>query len=321
MNTPTPNPDTWPLYWLFTVERMRIFWKRHARIAAPWTTDPVLGEWSFTNCYRVLDRTSQALLQVQATTPDPTAQELFFRTMLFKLFNSISTWNLLARHTTGLDTGPTWGTYDPTLVRKVMDGLKADGTRLYSGAYIMQPAMGWGTRTKHHNHLHMLEQMMLDDMPTRVAAAATMGDVYTLLKRYHSVGPFLAYQYATDLNYSGLTRHSEMGFTKAGPGARDGINKCFSDRGGLTHEDIIRWTTDQQHAQLASASNGTWRNLWGRPLQLIDVQNLYCEVGKYLRVARGLGGTYGTTIKRRYHHSLRTPTANVPAWWPQQPTE
>ena len=28
-----------------------------------------------------------------------------------------------------------------------------------------------------------------------------------------------------------------------------------------------------------------FRSLWGRPLHLIDCQNLFCEVGKYARVA------------------------------------
>ena len=38
---------------------------------------------------------------------------------------------------------------------------------------------------------------------------------------------FLAYQYLIDLNYAAGLGFSEMDFVVPGPGARDGIRKCF----------------------------------------------------------------------------------------------
>jgi hypothetical protein len=54
--------------------------------------------------------------------------------------------------------------------------------------------------------------------------------------------------------------------------------------------------------------------LRGRPLQLIDCQNLFCEVDKYARVAHpDIAGHSGRTrIKQRF-----APVADrVPAWFP-----
>jgi len=44
---------------------------------------------------------------------------------------------------------------------------------------------------------------------------------------------FLAYQFVTDINYSEITDFSEMDFVVPGPGARDGLKKCFADSAGL----------------------------------------------------------------------------------------
>ena len=50
--------------------------------------------------------------------------------------------------------------------------------------------------------------------------------------------------------------------------------------GGTSPSDTIRAVTERQDKCFATlAINFT--SLWGRPLQLIDCQNLFCEVGKY----------------------------------------
>ncbi len=44
---------------------------------------------------------------------------------------------------------------------------------------------------------------------------------------------------------------NEDEFVVAGPGALDGISKCFSSTGGLSPEELIRWVTDRQEESLA----------------------------------------------------------------------
>jgi hypothetical protein len=55
-----------------------------------------------------------------------------------------------------------------------------------------------------------------------------------------SLGPLLAYQFALDLGYSPLLTADEATFVVPGPGALDGLAKCFEDPGGLAPEDLIR---------------------------------------------------------------------------------
>jgi hypothetical protein len=128
-----------------------------------------------------------------------------------------------------------------------------------------------------------------------------MEQLYVLLKAYPTIGSFLAYQYAIDINYSTLTNFSEMEFVKAGPGAIDGIKKCFVSIGEYSEEDIIKWMADIQCEQFERLGL-KFLTLWGRNLQLIDIQNLFCEVDKYSRIAHPdiAGKSNRTRIKQKY---------------------
>ncbi len=97
-------------------------------------------------------------------------------------------------------------------------------------------------------------------------------------------GPFLAYQFTTDLNYSKYLTFEESEFVVPGPGARDGIRKCFDSIGDYDEADVIRWVTERQQTEFRSRGL-KFESPWGRDLQLIDCQNLFCEVDKYARVA------------------------------------
>jgi hypothetical protein len=127
------------------------------------------------------------------------------------------------------------------------------------------------------------------------------------------MGDFLAYQYVTDINYSQLTSFSEMEFVMPGPGAKDGIRKCFASLGGLTEADVIRMVAKRQVEEFDRLGI-EFRPLWGRPLQLVDCQNLFCEVDKYARLAHPevMGITGRTRIKQVYRPNLEP----VEYWYP-----
>jgi hypothetical protein len=147
-----------------------------------------------------------------------------------------------------------------------------------------------------------------------MCGGSTLREVYEQLARYPGIGPFLAFQYTIDLNYSELLTHAESDFVVAGPGALDGIAKCFTNTGNLSAEDVIHWVCDQQERAF-DAAGLNFQTLYGRRLQPVDCQNLFCEISKYARVAypdvRGLSGR--TRIKQIYH---RDPAALPPPMYP-----
>jgi len=175
------------------------------------------------------------------------------------------------------------------------------------------PSPNLGHRRKHENHLALLEYMMRTGAPRQVARAKSLKSVFETLRAYPSLGDFLAFQFAIDLNYSDVIDFQEADFVVAGPGARSGIRKCFRDTASLDDADVIRIVAERAEWEFAHRGI-SFRTLWGRPLQLIDCQNLFCEVDKYARVVHPdvTGHPTRSRIKQRFFARKAAP----PQWYP-----
>jgi thymidylate kinase len=305
---PTQVYDT---YWRFAAERQNVFFRRLEGNPPPWTSDQVILRHRFTNAYRASDRVSQYLIRHVLYAGDQDPDNLFFRTIIFKLFNRVETWELLERTLGSVNAGE----FVPDRYDQVLRRAMQAGQRIYSAAYIM-PALRGQSGAKHTGHLLLLERMLHDELPRRLSEARSLREAFELLRAYPMMGDFLAFQYVIDLNYSRLLNFSEMEFVVPGPGARGGIRKCFRDLGGLSESDVIRLVTEGQEEEFRRRGLA-FRDLWGRPLQLIDCQNLFCEVDKYARVAHpdmtDAGGR--TRIKQVFRPAGRQPWPWYPPKW------
>ncbi|EHQ43933.1 nucleotide kinase domain-containing protein [Myroides odoratus] len=270
-------------YWKFATKRQEVFFNKINNII-PLTEDPILDRHRFTNVYRASDRVSQYLIRnvIYKEGTTYTQNDLLFRILLFKIFNKISTWELLETHFGDI----TLNNFDSQLYSRLLTEAKEAKEVIYSGAYIMTSGKSiFGHTFKHENHLELLRKYVQNGkLLSCIENARNMEEVYKALLETPTFGSFLAYQYTIDINYSELTNFSEMDFVKAGPGAKDGIRKCFYDYGDYTFEDIIMYMCDIQEQQF-EIQNLDFKTLGGRKLQLIDCQNLFCEVDKYSRVA------------------------------------
>lgn len=307
--TPTPVFDT---YWRFAEARQRVYFARLAGQRRPWTSDPVLAEHRFTNAYRAADRVSQYLIRHVIYGPSTDPVDVVFRTLLFKFFNSIETWQSLV----AAIGEPAWSDYTFDNYDRAINHRRELGLRVYNPAYVIPPPR-LGEGAKHRNHLRLAEMIMRDQLPKHLAGCSTMKEAFSLLRSYPSIGDFLAYQFLIDLNYGEVINFSEMEFVVPGPGARDGIRKCFGAAADGIEADLIRWMAENQEAQFERLGLTHFKTLWGRPLQLIDVQNLFCEVDKYARVAHpdvpGISGR--TRIKQSYRLGPRMPQPWFPPKW------
>ena len=315
----SPNPTVvFDTFWRFAAERLAMYYRRLAGEAGPWTADPILRAHRFTNAYRAADRVSQYLIREVQYRADRSQhpQEVFFRTILFKLFNKIETWEALeSQH------GPlSWERADLGALDRTLTAVSARGATIYSAAYIL-PAPALGAERKHTNHLRLLARMMEDRLPERARQAASLQDIYELLLAYPGLGRFLAFQYTIDLNYSSLLDFDEAGFVVAGPGALDGIAKCFASSGGLDAEGVIHWVAERQRREFADRGL-VFEGLHGRDLHPIDVQNLFCEISKYARVAHPdvPGAANRRRIKQGYAPTYRAlPAPFFPPRWSLSP--
>lgn len=317
MNLPEPTP-VFAAYWRFADERQRVYQRRAAGAAGPWTDDPILRAYRFTNAYRVLDRVTQTLLREVVPDERHTSHEdLFVRVLLFKLFNRTATWQHLVEQL----GQPSGSAFDADEVIAALDDRRAAGEKVYSNAYVMPPVPG-EQGPKHHGHLRLLERMLEDGLPARIAAEGTLDGTYRLLVAYSGLGPFLAFQFAVDLNYTALTDTDEDGFVVPGPGALDGIAKCFQGRLPTSPTELILTLARTQDRWFAQQGL-EFERLGQRPLKPIDMQNLFCEISKYARAAfPSVPGRLGRTrIKQRYRPAGQLAPAVLPAKWRAAPEQ
>jgi hypothetical protein len=302
---PTEVFDT---YWRFAAARQEIYLARLAGDPGPWTWDAILAAHRFTNCYRAADRVSQFLIREVAYRGSQDQSDLMFRVLLFKMFNRVETWQLVSDQL----GEPTADTFDVDAYDRVLSRAFAAGRRLYSAAYVVPPPRLGGVR-KHTNHLRLLRMMLDHGLPEALAVSRTMAGAFTLLRAFPAMGDFLAYQFLIDVNYTTAVDFSEMDFVVPGPGARDGIRKCFGPASDGIEAEVIAYMADtqQEHFERLGLQ---FPGLFGRPLQLVDCQNLFCEVDKYARMAHPqvAGHSGRTRIKQRF----RPASISVQAWFP-----
>lgn len=309
---PKPSP-VFDTYWRFAAERQAIFHRRTAGASFPWTDDPILTVHKFTNAYRAADRVSQYLIRHVIYSGTFDWRSTVIRILLFKIFNKISTWELIESQA-GIITA---ANFNVARLDRILSRALEGGASIYSGAYIMPSGSAAVRRSrKHEMHLNLLATIADGELHSHLLKARSMETAYRALLALPTFGPFLALQFLIDLNYSEFLGFSEMDFVVPGPGARDGIRKCFVDLGDYSETDTIRWVTERQTEEFRSR-NLDFKSLWGRPLQLIDCQNLFCEADKYARVAhpevKGFSGR--TRIKQRFSPQSRPLVPWFPPKW------
>jgi hypothetical protein len=303
-------------YWRFAASRQAIFDARWSGAPAPWTSDPILQTYKFCNTYRAADRVTQYLLSDVIYHPELQhlpANDMFCRIALFRLFSKPSTWRLLDPP----DRPLTAQTLDPDEAGQVLDFARTRQA-IYTSAFILAPPTE-SVGSKHLHHLRLVKQMFSPGgIGTALARARSLRDIVEALLQWPTIGPFLAYQIAIDLNYSPHLRFGENDFTLPGPGAQRGLRKVFVDPGDRTAQQLIMDMVDQQEDSFTRLGL-PFTGLFGRPLHAIDCQGLFCEVDKYARVAFPDLKSARVRIKQTFRPTGALPPVVFPPHWGLRP--
>ncbi|MFS0513733.1 nucleotide kinase domain-containing protein [Nostoc sp. UIC 10607] len=271
-------------YWRFAAMRQEVFFNKINNVPPPWTSDPIINTYKFCNAYRASDRVSQYLIKnvIYDEKRSKNEEEVILRILLFKIFNKIETWEYLENK---IGDYITLSNFDSNVYSDILQEAMNLGYVIYTSAYMSCASKEFGYDKKHQNHLALIDKMVVQDrVVNRIVKAKNLEAVFQIIQEYPLLGKFMAYQLATDINYSEIINFDENSFTIAGPGAERGISKCLLDTDGKTYTDIIHWMTENQEKEFQRLGLN-FQSLWGRPLQAIDCQNLFCETDKYCRAA------------------------------------
>ena len=287
---PTPAEIGLGLHFAFLRERYAILLRRRAGQAWPWTEDPVLRAWRFTNVRREDDRTTIAFRE---TVREPLRDDphVLFATIAWRWFNLIETGEVLRPF---LMTRDAW---NRPAVERLLQARHDAGGNIFTGAFMVNSPQN---RPKLPAILDAIDWCYRNLDPEEVRRTCTTKEaMFERIKGIERQGPFTAYQVVVDLQYTHLLEHAPDldTFTVAGPGCAKGISRLF--HGDPSH---LKYGSRRDQAEMlrlmvetleASRDPRHWPRDWP-PFVLSDIENSFCEAHKYWSACEG------NRQKRRY---------------------
>ena len=258
-------------------EREKIRKAKESGQPFPWTDDPILRDYRFTNVRRTDDTVSKWYIQNIANNPELTLPQKIYNAILFRAWNKPETSELFQQ--------PILNFTDETLDRLGQDvSDKLDlmpEYKQYGSAYFQSGLKGaWkGQRHSANRMLDMIKQVREDRVVIKICHSTSPSAAFDIINAIKGIGGFLAYQIWVDLTYIPEFDQSEDSFTVAGPGCRLGIDLLVEDRDGMTHEELIFHLRDNQHALDLDIDF---------QLTVMDIENCFCEFSKYTKRTMGL---------------------------------
>lgn len=272
----------------FITERERIRVSREDGEPWPWTSDPILQRYSFTNVKREHDRTTQWIWKWQDNWLTTAPRDYLLA---------------MAMATFGRYYGHEWITEVPagmpvdvyiTRIEVAAKGRRAAGQPTYTGAYMITTA---SRRMDKIEHISLVARDLVAIAPQMYVAWQEFGSWEALMADMTTVpcvGDFMAKEISLDLMRSipwrriGKPDHPDVThWTPFGPGGIRGIRRVFP---GIKPDQYL------DAARVLRAYCVTNGSLILPTLTAHDVQFQLCEFDKYERARLGEG-----RLKRLYH--------------------
>jgi hypothetical protein len=289
---PYPRPDAKNVT---SLEGLLYFvWEREAvRVAkeGDWpldqlTNDPVLKKYKFTNIRRRDDRVSQWIIE-HLIQPNVGNKNLWFTLLIARLINwpptlqALLDMNVIPCAPNPLHSGRTFNAAE---FSRVIEELKADKTKVYSGAYMVYPTkMDVGGNKSSAIAKHIIGDVIknCESIYDSIweCGEPSIERFVEALSQCFGLSTFMAGQVAADLTYCEHLSGAVDLYTYApiGPGSSRGLNYLKGRR------PFASWGQKDFNAALIEIRDQIVEQLHIEDMTLHDVQNVMCEFSKYCR--------------------------------------
>lgn len=268
----------------FVTERWRIHQRRLSNEPPPWTKDPILSTYRFTNVRREDDRVTIWLHREWLRPHCKDYDTVVFAMCLARLVN-------LPTMLSVLGYPQRW---DASRFVRLMEQRRAEGYKTFTGAYMVN-AVG---ATKGQSKASYLAAQVLPplwsarkELGKTLQQANTLAALFNQLNTFHGFGAgFMAAQVIADVKQTpvGLRKADWLTFAHSGPGSRRGLNYLCG------YPVLDRWKEEEEwHGVLMQLRSVTLPKLPTelRGLDAQNLQNCLCEFSKYCRVKFDNGRT------------------------------
>jgi len=270
----------------FMLERHRIWQKRQAGEPAPWTTDPVLGKYRFTNIFRQLDKGTLALnamLQPERILWEHGTNPFFQRDRGCVIVANIIWYRSFNRFEHATDVGfcYTW----EEVMEKLWDLKEKQDKRIFTSAHMTTGRAGEDKLT---TYAELVEEAYNQsyEIYNLCCETRSIEQVFYRLQDLPTVGRFIAYEMACDLRFQPFMSpvNDSLTWANMGPGAKRGMRRLGMEA-DTQDEGLISMQA------LFEQLRPTFEHFepLGFPFELREVEHSLCEFDKYCRATRGEG--------------------------------
>jgi hypothetical protein len=278
-------------FYTFMRERESIRMKRAAASPPPWTDDPILQKYKFTNVKREHDRTSRLLREEfysRHTDDDPAV--VLLNCAIARYFGTIEFMRAVG-----------WQrNFNPEKLRRIANTRAQAGERVFTGAYIITNAGIHGSKID-----VVIDRFLADLWKQRkdVVAVRNSGSWREFVERLQQVygfggTGFLAKEVTLDAFFTNFWRREPVDkntWTPVGPGSMRGAARVV----GTGAKQLNKENTLKVCIDVFAQRGKFWPKKYVE-LELTDIQFQLCEFSKYEKVRLGEGRP----------RSLFTPTEN-----------
>lgn len=253
----------------------------------PWTKDPILSQFKFTNVFRELDAVTIALHQrVDKLKPGP---DKLFDIIAFRAFNWPETYDTLL---------PLLGRngFNVEYAKLLLTNRKKEGHKIFTGAYIVTAA--GQSRPKIDMMCEALGQIhkIRDRLWKSIEAVKTMEGATRLLAAQPMHGNFTAYEVICDLRHQrGMFMENapdKMTWANLGPGAKRGVCRLLNKgpkrpKPPWKVRDYVKFMAELCAAAPHCLDKKIFKG--AQKIECREIEHSLCEMDKYLRASRGEG--------------------------------
>ena len=264
-------------------ERHAIYRRRARGAPAPWTIDPILEKYKFTNPFRENDRVT-IWMRENFTNPneDRPHGEIIFNCCLFRM---VGTSEFADAHGWVRE-------WDPDFTKNLILTRLSEKRRTFTGAYIItnQGLKCSKAEVVVDRFLTPIWETQ-NDLAEVARTTQSLQALHGAMRYYKGWGGggFMSYEVVTDLNYTPVLHGAEDRYTwaNAGPGAVRGLNRIHGRdvKKGMSQKQA---NTEMQ-LLLEEAPKYCKPHV---PVRLVDMRTIehsLCEWDKYERVRLGQG--------------------------------
>lgn len=302
-------------FFRFARARHQIYLDRVAGLPAPWTEDPTLRTYRFTNVFRELDRTT-VWFRENLRGPLRNHRRVVPATVIFRWFNLVETGEIIAPLLLNAELGRSPGDYESLLeaMEKAIRSQRPRGPWV-TGSYMVFSGKNNGDKlTGLLSFIRSFLRWWLDEGGEREwfpesGRLLSLSDAHRLLCQRDGLSGFTAYEVVTDLRWTAAVGSAQVNsWAHVGPGATRGMSRLlYGHANGLAQEsqrDQALMREEMGYLLRYSRQKRFWPQLdldWPR-WELRDVEHTLCEFDKYERVRREQGQT-----KRRFREEEARP--------------